>query len=57
VYFNSASATLQERANQLVEKNFSLKTARDIAIVDRVLSQSEVELIVEGAGEKLESGE
>jgi hypothetical protein len=57
LYFNSASAALQQRANELAEKNESLKTAWDIAMLDGVLSQPEAELIVIGAGEKLEAGE
>jgi hypothetical protein len=56
LYFNSASAALQERANQLVEKNPSLQTAWDVAMVDGVLSKLEAELIVAGAGEELEAG-
>lgn len=56
-YFNSVSAALQERASELVEKNPSLKTAWDVAMVDGVLSQPEAELILAGAGEKLETGE
>lgn len=55
LYFNSASAALQERASQLAESNPSLKTAWEIALLDGVLSQSEAELIVTGAGEKLNS--
>jgi hypothetical protein len=56
LYFNSASAALQQRANELAEKNESLKTAWDIAMLDGVLSQPEAELIVIGAGEKIEAG-
>jgi hypothetical protein len=57
LYFNTASSALQEQANQLAEKNPSLKTALDVALVDGVLSQNEAELIIAGAGEKSETGE
>ena len=57
IYFNSASTSLQERANELAEKNESLKTAWDVAMLDGVLTQPEAEMIVIGAGEKVEAGE
>jgi hypothetical protein len=56
LYFNSASAALQQRANELAEKNESLKTAWDVAMLDGVISQPEAELIIFGAGEKIETG-
>lgn len=57
LYFNVASAALQERASQLAQKDPSLQTAWDVALTDGVLTQAEAKLIVEGAGEKLETGE
>lgn len=57
LYFNAASAALQERANKLAQKNPSLQTAWDVALTDGVLTQAEAKLIVEGAGEKLEAGQ
>jgi hypothetical protein len=57
LYFNIASAALQERTNQLVEKNSALQTAWDVALADGMLTQSEAKVIVERAGEKLDVGE
>jgi hypothetical protein len=48
IYFNAASAAIQERANELAAKNPALKTALEVAMVDGVLSQGEAELIVKG---------
>lgn len=48
IYFNSATASLQEQANELAKENPALKTALEVAMVDGVLSQDEAELIVKG---------
>ena len=56
-YFNLASTALQERVSQLVQENPSLQTAWKVALADGLLTQSEAQVIVESAGEKVEADE
>jgi hypothetical protein len=53
----AASAAVQARTRSLVDKNSQLKPAWDIAMQDDVLTLPEAKLIVEAAGEKIQSNE
>lgn len=55
VYLRSVSAPLRERTQSLVEKNPQLKPAWDIALQDGVITLPEAKVIVEAAGETIDS--
>jgi hypothetical protein len=53
----AVSATLRSRTESLVEKNPQLQPAWKIALQDDVLTWPEAKVLVEAAGEKVESEE
>jgi hypothetical protein len=57
VYVKSVSSSLHARTKALVEKNPQLQPAWVIAMQDNVLTLPEAKVIVEGAGEKIETEE
>jgi hypothetical protein len=57
LYMKSASAALQARTKALVDQNAQLGPAWAIAMQDDVLTQDEAKILVEAAGEKIESEE
>ena len=52
LYFNIASTALEQRARELVQQNPSLKIAWDVALADGILTESEAQMVVKGAGEE-----
>jgi hypothetical protein len=54
-YLRSASAAVERQTKALADKNPQLKFAWDVAMQDGVLTLPEAKIIVEAAGEKLES--
>lgn len=57
VNLRAASAAVRAQTQALVDKNPQLKPAWDIALQDEVLTLPEAKIIVEAAGEKIDSPE
>ena len=55
VILRPVSASLQDRTKAIVDKNPQLKPAWDIAMQDGTLTFPEAKVIVEAAGEKVDS--
>lgn len=57
LYVQSASAALQAQAKRLADQNSQLQAAWAVAMLDGTLTPEEAKIIVEAAGEKVESAE